>query len=182
VLRKQDATRVNFSQRLPYFSEAIKKNPEVFQILENSIDDICNYVHHIISTHGPSEYEEIKAFVDVLPLNHYPKTYPFASFVLNVQGSAVAHKDAGDKIWCVTIPFGQFSGGSLVLHEPGIVIERGIGDVMIFPSSNLTHFNLDFKGVRGSMILFSDRHGDDWVRFRNGWNEHLVVKAVKDVA
>src|ERR1700733_7544572 len=154
---------------MPYFSDAIKKNPEMFRALENSIDDICNYVHQIISTHCPSEYKEIKAFVDVLPLNHYPKTYPFASFVINIQGSTMAHKDPKDKIWCVTIPFGNYSGGGLVLHEAGVVIERAVGDVMIFPSSHLTHFNLDFEGVRGSIILFSDKHGDDWVRFRNGW-------------
>ena len=148
----------------------------MFKALETSIDDICNYVHGIISTHNPTEYLKIKAFVDVLPLNHYPKMYPFASYVINIQGSTSGHKDARDNIWCVTIPFGDYSGGSLVLYEPGVVIEKGVGDVIIFPSSYLTHFNLDFEGVRCSLILFSDKHGDDWVRFRNGWNHQIVVK------
>jgi hypothetical protein len=144
-------------------------------MLENSIEDICNYVHGIISTHGSAEYIEIKAFVDVLPLNHYPRTYPFASYVINVQGATAGHKDMRDKIWCVTIPFGDYSGGSLALYEAGVVVEKGVGDVIIFPSSLFTHFNLDFEGIRCSLILFSDRHGDDWAEGRNGWNEFMVV-------
>jgi hypothetical protein len=33
----------------------------------------------------------------------------------------------------------------------------------------MTHFNLHFEGVRASLVLHSDKYGDQWVRDRNGW-------------
>lgn len=42
-------------------------------------------------------------------------------------------------------------------------------DILIFPSCDITHFNLDFEGVRLSLVLHSDKYGDRWVINRNGW-------------
>jgi len=161
---------------MPYFSEAIKQNPLVYDALSSSLSDICHHIHSVVAQLTPSEYIQIKAFVDVLPLNHSPTTYPFGGMVLNIQASSTAHKDHRDKIYCVTVPFGDYKDGELVLHEPGLVIEANVGDIIIFPSCDVTHFNLDFEGIRCGMIFYSDRHGDDWVRFRNGWKNHIVVK------
>ena len=142
--------------------------------------DICRHIHHIVAELTPSEYIVIKAFVDVLPLNHSPITYPFASMVLNVQASSKAHKDQRDKIYCVTVPFGQYTEGELVFYEPGVVIEAVVGDIIIFPSCNITHFNLEFEGIRCGLIFYSDKHGEDWARFRNGWDDHMVVNYDSD--
>lgn len=95
--------------------------------------------------------------------------------MINIQASTLGHKDKRDNTLCVTIPFGDYIGGELVLHEAGIVIGRGPGDIIIFPSCHFTHFSLDFIGTRCGLILFSDVHGDDWVRYRNGWKDHMVV-------
>jgi hypothetical protein len=105
---------------MPYFSDAISKNPLVYDALSSSMSDICHHIHCIVAQLLPSEYIEIKAFVDVLPLNHSPITYPFGGMVLNIQASSSAHKDHRDKIYCVTVPFGVYKDGELVLHMVGV--------------------------------------------------------------
>jgi hypothetical protein len=117
--------------------------------------------------------------VDVLPLNQCPTSYPFASFVLNIQAFTKPHKDSWDDTLCVVVQFGQWMGGELVLHELGVVLDLAIGDVLFFPSGQVTHFNMPYAGTRCSLVLFSDKHGRDWVRFRNGWDGHMVVKPEK---
>jgi hypothetical protein len=173
---KEGVDNINFWQRMPYASQLLRKNPLLAHAIERTLADICRYVHKLMAVYAPNEYRKIKAFVDVLPLNQSPTSYPFASFVVNVQASLEAHKDGGDDTLCVTIPFGKWTSGRLVLHEAGIVLDLSVGDVVIFPSCYITHFNLDFDGVRCSIVMFSDKHGKEWLRFRNGWNGHMVVK------
>jgi hypothetical protein len=161
---------------MPFFSSVIKKSPQIFEALDKALADICAYVHNLVAHYLPEEYDDIKIFVDVLPLNHYPTSYPFSSFVINVHASSSAHKDAKDKRFCCVVPFGQWTKGQLVLYEPGIVLDLVPGDVVIFPSCHITHFNLEIDGIRCSLVLFADRHGEDWVKYRNGWKDHIVVK------
>jgi hypothetical protein len=60
------------------------------------------------------------------------------------------------------------------LHELGLVIKLEAGDVLVFPSCNITHFNLHFTGKRGSLVLHSDRQGGRWVKDCNGWERHIM--------
>jgi hypothetical protein len=134
----------------------------------------------------PEEYEVIKVFVNQLPLNERSLAYPFGGFVINIGVATKAHRDRFDKIFCVVIPFGKWTGGELCLYEPGFVSSFPVAacshfrfqgfvfrlkpwDILIFPSCDITHFNLDFQGVRLSLVLHSDKYGDRWVRNRNGW-------------
>jgi hypothetical protein len=71
------------------------------------------------------------------------------------------------------MPFGNWEGGEICLHELGLVIALRPGDILVFPSRNITHFNLHYTGVRGSMVLHSDRQGDNWVENCNGWERHV---------
>jgi hypothetical protein len=50
-----------------------------------------------------------------------------------------------------------------------------MGDVVIFPSGHITHFNLDYEGTRCSLVMFMDKQGDEWVKNRNGWAHHMVM-------
>ena len=87
-----------------------------------------------------------------------------------------AHVDANDDTICVVIPFGAYKGGELVLHEAGLVLELQEGDILIFPSYLITHFNLHFTDVRGSVVMHSDKEVKSWNTNRNGWDNHMVVK------
>jgi hypothetical protein len=57
-----------------------------------------------------------------------------------------------------------------VLYEAGLVFESGHGDLIIFPSADITHFNLHFEGLRSSLVLHSDKTGDEWGLNRNRWH------------
>jgi hypothetical protein len=69
----------------------------------------------------------------------------------------------------VVIPFGEWTGGELGFVEPGLLFRLRAWDAIIFASCDITHFNLDFQGVRCSLVLHSDKHGDRWVQNKNNW-------------
>ena len=123
----------------------------------------------------PEQYKRIKAFVDVLPLNERPTSYPFPGFVLNIQVSTEGHLDAGDNTICVVIPFRSWDNGGIVLYEPRLLLDLSPGDILIFPSYKITHFNLHFSGFRYSVVMHSDKYGESWARDRNGWTNHIVM-------
>lgn len=83
--------------------------------------------------------------------------------------------DTGDVDICIVMPIGSFKGGELALHEAGLVLEMVEGDILIFPSWRITHFNLHFEGVRLSLVLHSDKDVKTWVSNRNSWDGHMVV-------
>jgi hypothetical protein len=120
-----------------------------------------------------NEFDELSIYCDALPMKAACPSYPFGGFVLNLRVSTSAHRDHGDKKLCVVIPFGQFQGGQLCLYEIGLKFDLRLGDVLIFPSCDLTHFNMHFSGKRGTLVLHSDRQGDEWVSDRRGWSEYI---------
>lgn len=167
--------RINHSQRATYLADAIKNHPTQFDSITQTLEAISTIIQHVLAKHLPDDYDQLRVFCELLPLNHLPATYPFPGFVLNLQVCTQAHVDSNDDRICVVIPFGAFRGGELVLHEMGLVIELQEGDIVIFPSSKLTHFNLHFTGVRGSVVMHSDKEVKSWIKDRNGWDKHMVV-------
>lgn len=95
--------------------------------------------------------------------------------MLNIHVCTDGHVDEFDDLVCVVIPFGVWHGGELVLHEAGLVVEMKSGDIIIFPSSKITHFNLHFTGTRLSIVMHSDKYSDSWVKDRNGWKAHMAT-------
>jgi hypothetical protein len=65
------------------------------------------------------------------------------------------------------------TGGDLVFHELGLVFSARNGDTSLFPSVSLTHYNLDFQGTRGSLVLHSDKAGHRWKKDSNGWESSI---------
>ena len=166
----------NHNQRATYLAKAIKDNPERFQSITDILQDVCKIVCDVLQKHLPDAFDRLRVFCEILPFNQMPATYPFPGFVLNIQVCTEAHVDANDDTICVVIPFGPYEGGELVLYEAGLVLEIQEGDILIFPSYRLTHFNLHFTGVRGSVVMHSDKVVTTWNANRNGWNRHIVVK------
>ena len=82
------------------------------------------------------------------------------------------HHDWDDKDICSVIVISDCTGGGLVFRELGLVADLRNGDQAIFKSSELTHFNLHFSGLRSSMVFHTDRAADAWTDTnnpRNGW-------------
>lgn len=65
--------------------------------------------------------------------------------------------------------------GDLVLDEPGIRLKLSSGDIVAFPSSDISHFNMHFTGERVSIVFHSDIAGDKWVENRNLWDQSLFM-------
>ena len=168
--------KVNHSQRLPHTSESIKVQPAEYGALVDALREICDYVEAILAKHLPEEYKIIRVLVENLPLHDRPPTYPFGGFVLNIQVCTNGHIDKFDDTVCLVIPFGKYTGGDLVLWEPGVVIDAKQGDLIIFPSSQITHFNLHFTGFRGSVVMHTDKELKSWLD-KNGWGTHMAKAA-----
>lgn len=113
-------------------------------------------------------------YADLLPLGEVSPVYPFTGYVVNISVCTDGHRDSVDKKICVLVFFGDWEGGELCMFEPGLVFELKAGDVMIFPSADITHFNLHFKGTRGSIVMHSDRYGDSWTKDYNGWGKFMA--------
>ena len=41
--------------------------------------------------------------------------------------------------------------------EPGVVLDLHIGNLMIFPSTKISYFNLHFAGKRASIVFYTDK-------------------------
>ena len=68
----------------------------------------------------PQEYQIFVELVEMLPGRPDSPVAPFVSLVLNINVATLAHCDAKDKLLCLVLAVGHFSGGGLVLREPGV--------------------------------------------------------------
>jgi hypothetical protein len=141
----------------------------------SAMQDICGFVSSLIKKHLPEIHSQLSVFCEILPLNSRPSTYPFPGCIINLLVATEAHWDSGDDIVCVVIPFGEFKDAELVLMEARTMVDIQEGDVFIFPSFQLTHFNMAFKGVRGSIVMHSDKDAKRWRTDRNGWQNHMAT-------
>jgi hypothetical protein len=98
--------------------------------------------------------------------------HPFGGFVLNINVVTGAHRDFKDLKICLVLVIGDHIGGELCLVEPGLVLQLRNGDMAIFPSGRITHFNLHYTGTRASVVLHSDYAGKKWGESRNGWTHN----------
>ncbi len=93
--------------------------------------------------------------------------------VFNVSVSTTAHRDPMDLQFCVVFPIGEWEGGHLCVYELGLALQLSCGDLVIFRSDILTHFNLDYSGTRCSLVFSTDKHLRRWAEDKCG---HIVVQ------
>ncbi|KAK0499761.1 hypothetical protein EDD18DRAFT_1103064 [Armillaria luteobubalina] len=149
---KEGCTTVHVQRRAPGHSREFLQDIGEADLLARLFQDVMLYVNEHIRKLLPEIYKDLTVFVNHLPLNDHSPAYPFSGFVVNVGVATDGHRDSFDKLpW----------------------------DILIFPSGRITHFNLHFDGLRGSVVLHSDKGGDAWAqdeeRGYNGW-AHAVVK------
>lgn len=50
-----------------------------------------------------------------------------------------------------------------------------MGDVLVLPSGEITHFNTHFTGRRGTIVLHTDGEGgESWLEDSHGWDAWIV--------
>jgi hypothetical protein len=97
--------------------------------------------------HLPKEFDKIAVYCEMLPLHERSPAYPFGGFVINICIATDSHRDAGDKVLCIVIPFGDFKGSELAIHETGFLWDISPGSILVFPSCDQTHFNPHYNGL-----------------------------------
>lgn len=177
---------------LPYMSLDTRKHESVyhnmgnifrgvFEWIDNQVrfQDIPSVVSGLLSSHKirgvlPEEYHNLSLHADSLPGNVHTIGYPFLSVVVNLNAATLAHRDRKDKGLCVVIAIGNFENGELCLYEPGLVVPLCSGDIIVFPSARITHYNTHYSGCRASIVLHTDVEIDKWTHGqRNGWQDNL---------
>jgi hypothetical protein len=128
----------------------------------------------------PEDTEELRIFVDNLPLGASSPCYPFGGFVININSCTRAHCDCKDQRLCLVAHLGQHTGGQLALYEAGLSFDLQLGDVLVFPSWRLTHFNCHFKGRRATIVLHTDKEAKSWTKDCHGWSAHVVTHGPPD--
>jgi hypothetical protein len=121
----------------------------------------------------PENFKNLAVLVETLPLNEWTPIYPFSGIIVNVNIATRAHRDEGDEELCMVITVSDCEGGALVLHEAGIVVESSNGDCVGFPSVTQTHYNLDFTGLRASLVFHTDKDLQRWFKNMNGWMDNI---------
>jgi hypothetical protein len=111
--------------------------------------------------------------METLPLNELTPSFPFSGIVVNVNTATRAHRDQADEQLCMVVTISECKGGALVLHESGIVVECANGDCIGFSSVTQTHYNLDFSGLRASLVFHTDKDFQRWFKNMNGWINNI---------
>lgn len=111
-----------------------------------------------------------------LPLEPRNPFHPFTGLTVNFNVMTNVHYDSMDDNFCLLSPFGIFTGGELVCHDLGIIVRPRAFDWVSFDSRTVAHYNLHYKGKRGSFVLSTDRSGASFANNSNGWGRHLQTQ------
>jgi len=177
-------------------SNELAKNKPLYEVLIEVLKPVFEYASDVVSPlrFSPSPPnsspqatqfrqfwpEEYKRHAEGLAANladifHCP-LHPHTSFVLNINAITHGHRDDKDAGSCIVIPvflLDGMIGGELVLEELGIIINFMPGDILLFKSKHISHYNLHFKGVRLSLVIQSDGTAGYWNHAKGGW-EYMV--------
>ena len=133
--------------------------------------------------HLPKEWNKIVGCADVVPGGTGLKGYPFTSLVINVGCVTDIHMDPWDSSHCLVIPSGPKVGQGeyawtkcdLCMAEEGVVVQLGNCQPVIFLSLGLTHFNLNGKGQRHSLVLSMNKALLPYREHQNDWSQHMQI-------
>ena len=119
-----------------------------------------NVVFYQMAKILPEHTKILQQWVDILPSNEFSPVLPFSGLVW------------GDLSLCLVLEISDCEGGELCMMKPGLVLHFRSGDAVTFLSHKVTHFNLNFKGKKASLVFYSDKAGLAWCKDGNGWKEN----------
>ncbi|KAG0705936.1 hypothetical protein DFH29DRAFT_764196, partial [Suillus ampliporus] len=134
----------NHGQVIPYISQDLQQHRRTYGTISKVYGELFEWVRQLMENYLQEEFEILMDVTSVLPGNTLPPIILFISLVININVHTKTHRDSGNQHLCLVIPIGHFEGGALCLLENGLVLELRNGDIAIFRSSEVTHFNLDY--------------------------------------
>ncbi|KLO18442.1 hypothetical protein SCHPADRAFT_886155 [Schizopora paradoxa] len=150
-----------FRTLTPHSSLEKVENEEIYVGI-SKMKETFDFLRQATEHYLPDEYIEQETLTNDLALNQTSPFHPFTGVVLNINCCSFVHRDFMDHRICIVVPFGNWDGGELVFEELGLVFELSQGDVILFRSEMLTHYNLEYNGTRGSLVVHSDSHLKKW--------------------
>ena len=118
-------------------------------------------------------YDDISKWIEKLPLNCDAPANPWSGIVINANCATRSHRDVGDDNHCMVLAVSDCTNYDLVYHDIGLIFPARNGDASVFRSNSITHYNLDFKGIRGSLVFHSNNAGRRWNKDANGWRNNI---------
>ncbi|KAH9910546.1 uncharacterized protein B0H18DRAFT_839669, partial [Fomitopsis serialis] len=94
LLEKEDHSRTNYTQMLPYPSRDMKKYEEIYHNLEEILGEVFEYMAEQARYLPDSlleEYEVLSMDAEILPGNEHSIVHPFLSLVINLNVATLAH-------------------------------------------------------------------------------------------
>ncbi|KAG1752118.1 hypothetical protein EDB19DRAFT_1618696, partial [Suillus lakei] len=134
----------NFTQTLPYLLQESFNHEQLYLNIQASLADVFEWIETVFWACLPKEYKALVELVELLPGKPDSPVAPFLSLVININVATLGHRDAKDKLLCLVLAVGHFTGGGIVLKEQGLVVELRHGDFIAFTSADTTHFNLEY--------------------------------------
>ena len=169
---------MNTAQFIPRASKELQDCPELYHKLQENFEDMFDwqqtkvkkiiFFHCCTKTtlkfleHLPDSYKKLTGYANCLPGDEFLAGYPFGGIVLNLNIATKIHRDPEDLDLCLIIVISECTGGDLVMFEPGLVLGQRNGDMIAFPSGDISHFNMDFFGFRSSLVFHSDAASESW--------------------
>ena len=89
--------------------------------------------------------------------------------------TTLVHRDPCDDKICLVLVISDCEEGDLCFVELGLVLGLRSGDMIVFRSTELTHFNAHFSGLCVSLVLHMDKDGASWVKDFNGWKGNTNI-------
>ena len=126
----------------------------------------------VLGEYAPGVFKQFQLY----PLNQPCRRFcgAWCACVVNNGGNnpnqTEPHRDVKEAQYgysCI-VSCGDFTGGALILYELEVIVEMGIGDLLLFPDSLITHANEPAEGNRISIVAFTQENiYDYWHREYN---------------
>lgn len=176
---------------MPRLSKEAHKEYRQYLRMEDGLGDLFDSVREYVSINNnykwycsvdimqvrkcfPQACAKLSETVETFPISGSSPVHLFGGVVFNFNISTHFHRDHKDDTLCLVLVLmdEKCEGGELCLYEPGLVIKARPGDMVIFRSAEVSHFNMHFKGTRASLVFTTDSDFRRWLERRNGWNGH----------
>jgi hypothetical protein len=143
-----------YRKELPASREWCDKNQKLFEYLSEGL--------RMISPMTYVRYRGAQPYLQDLDLKPLCGIWFGVAINQGVTGSTSSHLDWADSGYNCVVPWGEYTGGRLVLWQLEIIVELEPGDAFFFMGSLIAHNVGETQGVRNSIDLFCHNNVLSW--------------------